>query len=91
MKSIYTTPVNSRELAHRYFMLTEKDMIRVAKGHKDKIQSKMVYEDLDGATWYIKTAYKHVDKYYVTACVVDAEEKTHELVDETDDLHEGMC
>ena len=57
-------------------------MIKVAKGHKDKIQGKMVYEDVDGTTWYIKTAYKHVDRWYVTACEVSSDEVTEELVDE---------
>tara|TARA_Y100001951_G_C11235141_1_gene236959 strand:- start:568 stop:873 length:306 start_codon:yes stop_codon:yes gene_type:complete len=56
-------------------------VMRCAKGHMDKIVDKMVYEDMNGTTWYIKTAYKHKGKSYVTCSAVLPDECTLELID----------
>jgi len=57
-------------------------VMKCAKGHMEKIVDKMVYEDMDGTIWYIKTAYRHMGKFYVTCCAILPDECTLELVDE---------
>ena len=57
-------------------------VMKCAKGHMEKIVDKMVYEDTDGTIWYIKTAYKHMGKFYVTCCAILPEEGKLEWVDE---------
>jgi len=56
-------------------------VISCKKGDRERITAKMVYRDMSGREWFIKTAYEHMGAKYVTACQVQPEEETHELMD----------